>query len=157
GAGLTLHDVFRQQARRGPVSVRPVAERVSGRLGKGDSLEESLAAERDIFPQLFIDLAVVAEHTGQLPEVFAELEDYYRTQLSLPRQLRSQMTPPLVQFFAAVFVVAAMLFILGAIAESRQTEAADPVGLGLTGRKGAVIFLLVVFGLIGLLVAAYLV
>jgi type II secretory pathway component PulF len=87
--------------------------------------------------------------------VFAELEAYYRTQLSLRRQLRSQMLPPLVQFFAAVFVVAAMLFILGAIAESRQTEAADPVGLGLRGRKGAVIFLLVVFGLVGLLVATY--
>jgi type IV pilus assembly protein PilC len=155
GAGLTLRDVFRQQARRGHPSVRPVAERVGARLDQGESLEEALAGEPGVFPTLFIDLAVVAENTGRLPEVFGELEDYYRTQQSLRRQLRIQITPPIIQFVAAIFVVAAMLYILGAIAESRNTEAADPVGLGLKGRTGALVFLGVVFGLIGFLIGGY--
>ena len=83
GAGLTLLDVFRQQARRGHPSVRQVAERIRARLEQGDSLEEALALEPGVFPQLFVDLAVVAENTAQLPEVFAELEEYYRTQQTL--------------------------------------------------------------------------
>ena len=31
GAGLMLRDVFRQMARRGPVHVRPIAERIQDR------------------------------------------------------------------------------------------------------------------------------
>src|SRR2546423_884731 len=76
GAGLSLVDVFRQQARRGPPPLRPTVERIASRLDQGDSLEDALKAEGDRLPALFISMAVVGEQTGYLPEAFAELERY---------------------------------------------------------------------------------
>src|SRR6266404_4117165 len=85
GAGLTLRDVFRQQARRASGLMQPVAERIGAGLDQGESLQEALAREQASFPPLFIDIATVGEQTGTLPEMFGELEEYYRMQQQLVR------------------------------------------------------------------------
>jgi type IV pilus assembly protein PilC len=154
-AGLTLLDVFRQQARRGPPAVRPVAARITTELEKGESLEAALDRERDYFPPLFIDIALVGEESGNLPEMFGELEEYYRLQQSLIRQFRSQIILPVMNFFLAILVIAFMLFVLGVIAESHNTQATDPTGFGFTGKKGALRFLCLSFGLILILYLGY--
>src|SRR3954447_8090237 len=41
-AGLSLLDVFRQQALKGSAAVRPVAAEITGYLEKGESLEDAL-------------------------------------------------------------------------------------------------------------------
>src|SRR5947208_11560364 len=83
GAGLTLQHVFRQQAERGPLPVRPVASRISEDLEQGDSLEAALKRERAAFPHIFVALATVGEQTGSMPDVFAELEKYFLLQQRL--------------------------------------------------------------------------
>src|SRR5688500_16515764 len=45
GAGLSLPQVFRQQERRGPATVRAAAARIAGRLEGGDALETALKDE----------------------------------------------------------------------------------------------------------------
>src|SRR5260370_42352653 len=60
-AGLTLRHVFRHQATRGPLAVRPVAGRISEQIEKGDSLEQALKGEKDRFPPIFLALATVGE------------------------------------------------------------------------------------------------
>ena len=155
GAGLTLHDVFEKQARIGSLAVRPVAGRIAAQLERGSDLESALEPERASFPPLFVALAGVGEQSGQLPEVFAELEKYFRLQQKLWRQFASQIMWPLFQFFAAIFVIAGLLWILGLIAESNRTEAMDLFGVG-TGAKGAVTFLALVFGLMAAAAALYL-
>jgi type IV pilus assembly protein PilC len=154
-AGLNLVQVFRQQVERGTSPVRPVAGRLLARLDRGHSLEAALQDEQSVFPPLFIDLVVVGEQTGTLAEIFGELERYYRMQQTLRRQFRSQIALPVAQFFIALFVIAVMLYVLGMIADSRGTQAADPVGFGFRGRGGALLFLAVAFGLIGLVVGGY--
>ena len=42
GAGLTLRDVFRQQAARGDMRLRPVAGRIAAELDEGGALEDAL-------------------------------------------------------------------------------------------------------------------
>jgi type IV pilus assembly protein PilC len=158
GAGLRLVDVFRQQASRGPAAVRPVAGRITQVLERGGALEKALDRERSVFPPLFHDLAVVAEQTGNLPEVFGELEKYYVLQQRLRRQFWAGAAWPLIQFFAAVFVIAGMLLLLGIIAEMRGSPGEkpwDPLGLGLLGPSGAAIFLGIVFGSLTALAVAY--
>ena len=112
GAGLTLEHVFRQQADRGPLSVRPVAGRIWAELEQGGSLEAALKRERAAFPPMFVSLVTVGEQTGCMPDVFGELEKYFLMQQRLRRQLFTQIAWPLMQFFAAPFVVAGMLFLL---------------------------------------------
>jgi type IV pilus assembly protein PilC len=154
-AGLMLREIFRQQARRGPPNFRPVARHISEAIERGDSLKTALQLEKHRFPPLFLALAGVGEHTGNLPEIFGELENYYIMQQKFVRQFVTQSMMPVLQFLAAVFVIAGMMYILGLIAESTNTKPLDPLGVGLTGSRGAAIFLFIVFGSIGGLIAFY--
>ena len=96
------------------------------------------------------------DELGRASEVFGELEKYFRLQQKLWRQFRSQIAWPMFQFFAAVFVITGLIWLLGVIAETRGGEPVDALGLGLVGAKGAVTFLASVFGLIALGVGLYL-
>lgn len=141
GAGLTLVQVFRSQARNGPAELRPSAERIAQRLQLGESLEDALAVEKDRFPSMFIDLVGIGEQTGHLPEIFGELERYFQLQLSLRRQLRQQLTWPIFQFVAAVGIIALVILIFGYLGTGPNTKPIDPMGLGLVGVSGALTFL----------------
>src|SRR5256885_5711599 len=69
-AGLSLVDVFRQQAKRGPAAVRPVAESIAKDLEQGHDLERALKKHKTAFPPLFLSLASVGEQSGNMPEIF---------------------------------------------------------------------------------------
>jgi type IV pilus assembly protein PilC len=153
GAGLTLRDVFRQQAERGAPAVRPLAAEIRTSLEQGESLKDALERHRYRFPPLFLALASVGEETGQLPEIFTELEKYYILQQKLRRQVISQSIMPVIQLVLAFFVIALLILVLGIIGQSRKTQA--PGILGQTGGAGAILFLVLSFGSIGLLIAGY--
>jgi type II secretory pathway component PulF len=153
-AGLTLRHVFRQQAERGPLPIRPIADRIAGELEQGESLEAALKPERDALPPIFVALAGVGEQTGSLPDVFGELEKYFLLQQRLRRQFLFQIAWPLLQFFAAPFVIALMIFVLAVLSPS-GSQPFDPLGLGYTGVGGAIKLLLHFFGTIAALVLVY--
>src|SRR5581483_837677 len=152
-AGLTLRDVFRQQAEKGPGAVRPVAQRIQAALNRGDSLEQALELEKDSFPPLFLALTQVGEETGHLPEIFRELEEYFALQLKLRRQFRAQIILPVIQFVLALFVIAILITALGMIAATRGGD--PPRILGASGFQGGVNFLILCFGSFGLLWLGY--
>ena len=157
GSGLTLRDVFRQQTAKGRGPIRPAAARIAAELEKGDSLEDSLRRQESIFPPLLVSLAAVGEQTGMLPEVFTELEKYYVRQQQLRRRFISLTAWPLFQFLAAVFAIAGLIFALGLIPQETGMFALhfDPVGFGLSGSEGALLFLGSVFGFLLLLWGLY--
>ena len=70
-------------------------------------------------------LATVGEQTGMLPEVFRELEKYFQLQLRLRRQFLSQIAWPAFQLFAAIFVVAGLIWILGLLGQAPTTPSAS--------------------------------
>lgn len=144
GGGLSLVRIFELQAKKGPQSLRPMADRLAARLKEGDTLEDALDAETDRLPKLFCQLATIGERTGHLPEVFAELADYYEMQQSLRRDFVSQITWPVFQFFAAVFVIAGLIYILGIVSAGGEAEPIAPIGFGLTGTSGAITFLIAI-------------
>jgi type II secretory pathway component PulF len=154
GAGLPLTRVFEMQAKNGPAALRPVATRIVAKLERGDSLEEVLAAEGPNLPELFISMAAVGERSGRIPEVFAQLEDYYRLQGQMRREFRSQAIRPAVMFVGAVLVIAFTIFVLGQLAPE-GTNPSAPIGFGLTGASGAILFLIVVGSVVGGLILAY--
>jgi type IV pilus assembly protein PilC len=139
GAGLTLIRVFEMQARSGPVALREAAGRIARKLEGGDSLEEALAAAGPTLPELFVSLAAVGERSGRIPEVFGQLEEYYGLQAQMRREFRAQIAWPVFQFVAAVLVIALTIFILGLLATDDSPTA--PIGFGLTGTSGAILFL----------------
>jgi type II secretory pathway component PulF len=149
-AGLTLLRVFRQQAERGPAPVRPIAERMSQELEQGESLEEALKNETAHFPTMFVSLATVGEQSGNLPEVLGELEKYFVLQQRLWRDFYSRIAWPAIQFFLAPLIIAGMIYILGLL-----NSPFDPLGLGLKGTSGAILFLVFYFGGFAAVIAAY--
>jgi type IV pilus assembly protein PilC len=156
-SGLTVLDLFRQQAQRGAAGVRPVAGRIVAALESGDTLAGALQREADAFPPLLLSLVGVGEQTGMLAEVFGELERYFRRQQKLKRDFLARITWPAVQFVLAVFVLAGLIWVMGFLAgrSGYGGKPFDPLGLGLFGTSGALIFLGVVWGTIGAIAGLY--
>ncbi len=127
-----------------------MAGRIAAELDEGGALEDAMKRQGDAFPPLLTALASVGEQTGMLPEVFTELEKYYVRQQQLRRQFIAQTTWPIVQFFLAVFVLTAVIFIFGFLSPDFQP-------LGLSGPAGALIFLASVFGVLLFFAALYVV
>ena len=155
GAGLTLVDAFAHQQKRGG-KVGEVSGLIVAELREGDSLESALKKHAKRFPPLFVNLAGVGERAGMLAEIFGELERYFARQQKLKREFVGRIAWPLIQFVLAVFVIALLIFFLGQLpANNAPGQGYDPLGLGLLGGTGALIFLGIVFGTLGGLFAAY--
>ena len=147
-AGLGPVKIFKQQAKSGPRPLRAVAGEVADKLSKGESLADALEPHRNRFPPLFLELTAVGEQTGRLEDTFERLEEYYQAMLGTQRAFRAQLMYPIIQFFLAIFVVAFLIFILGILGIKM-----DPLGFGLTGTSGALIFLAIAFGFVAAVVA----
>jgi type IV pilus assembly protein PilC len=155
-AGLTVAQVFRQQAGKGSPRMRQTANGIATALEHGDSLEDALEREADLFPPLFLPLLRVAERSGMVSEVAAELEKYFTRQQKLFRRFVQQITWPAIQFFLAVLVLAMLIWIMGLLAESRgDKKPLDPLGLGLAGARGAWTFVGIVFGTLAVLAVGF--
>jgi type IV pilus assembly protein PilC len=158
-SGLTLRDVMDLLATNGPPRLRPVAAEISKQLKAGWSLQDAIAKQAHVFPPLFLALVTVGEESGNLPEVLTELEKYYRVQQKLRREFIDQISWPVIQLCLAVLVIAGLIWALDFVSKLNPGSEAskDPLGMGLVGTDGALIFLGVVFGTIAALVIAFLV
>jgi type IV pilus assembly protein PilC len=148
-SGLTVHEAFAHLARKGPFAARGVCTRVLASLQRGDDLSAALKKEQAAFPPLVVAMVSVGEHSGMLAEIFGHLEDHFVRQQQLWNAFVSKITWPVVQLILAVFVIAGLIYFLGIIADMRGPGAPpyDPLGLGLSGASGAMIFLGVVVGI----------
>lgn len=146
GAGLTILDVFKQQATRGQAAVRPVAARIAELVERGESLPDALNAVEGAFPPLFLALAGVGDQTGMMPEVFHELEKHFERQLSLQREFRGRITWPVVQLVLAALILTFLTWFMGQI-PGPDGKPIDILGIGLTGTAGAAAFLGAIVGL----------
>ena len=142
-AGLSPVKLFKQQAKSGPAEGREVAKDIAERLAKGDSIADATRRHRPRFPVLFLELVEVGEQAGRLGETFRELETYFEASASAARQFRAAMIWPAFTYVGAVLIIAMMLLVLGTLA-APGTKPFDPLGLGLLGVEGALIFLAIV-------------
>lgn len=118
--------------------MRPMTARLEERLRQGDSLSDAIDPEADALPPLFVAMCRVGEETGNLAEIFRDLEDYFELQNSIKRNFRAQIIWPAIQFVLAIFVITLMLLIMGWL-----NLQMDPIGLGV-GPKAALTFLIIV-------------
>ena len=139
--GLPPDKMFRQLARSGSASSRRLAETIAGRLKRGETIEAALAADRDRFPMLLVEMVAVGEQTGRLTEAFEELEQYFETVRDARTVFSRALVWPGFMYVSGILVVAVMLLVLGMIAPA-DGSGFDPLGLGLLGPTGAFAFLL---------------
>ena len=121
--------------------VQRVMRDVVSQLKSGEDVATALRSHAGVFPELMTDMVSVAEQTGALPEVLGSLADHYENNLRLRKDFYGQIALPLIQFVAAICIIAGLIFLLGMIATSRNSEPFDVLGLGLTGAAGAATWL----------------
>jgi type II secretory pathway component PulF len=159
-SGMTLRDGMRVLAERGTPRIRRVARNIGKELAAGWSFQAALEHQGRKFNSLFQALATVGEETGRLPEVMKDLENYYEMRRKQQAQLRAQAMLPILQFIAAVTVVAGLVYIMGQLPQqvvAGQKKPFDPLGLGLVGAQGAITFVSYVFGTIAAAILTFLV
>ena len=121
--------------------LRHVMNDVVTQLKSGEDVATALRSHEGYFPTLTVDMVNVAEHTGALPEVLRSLAEHYENNLRLRRDFLGLIALPAIQFTAAIFVIAGLIFFLGLIAGSSGSEPLDVLGFGLTGAEGALMWL----------------
>lgn len=121
--------------------MRRVTERVLVGLRRGADVASTLRAEGSTFPPLMIDMVAVAEQAGALPEVLIALADHYENLVRLRKSFIGAISFPLFQLIAAIFVIAGLIWLLGMFGGGEDGMTKDPLGMGLVGDTGALIWL----------------
>jgi len=122
---------------------------------RGDDVASAMRAQGDAFPKLMIDMVNVAEETGALPEILHSLADHYENNVRLRTNFISAIAFPVFQLVAAILVVAGLITLLGWISALTGSEPLDPLGWGLVGEQGALIWLTATFGTLFALFVAF--
>ncbi len=155
-SGVRLLDALKivQKQQRGPAG--PAIQQVAADVRKGTDLATAFREHGTFFPELMIDMISVAEHTGTLPEVLRSLADHYENLQRMKRTFLGAIAWPAIQLFAAIFIIAGLLLVLGWIAQANPgSDGFDPLGFGLKGASGAAIWLMWCFGSIAAVLVGY--
>jgi type II secretory pathway component PulF len=152
-AGIDLRSVWNREAAqaRGPTA-RERFRAVSEAINRGESVHDALAQTGRFFPPLFCELAEIGEQTGHVGESFRHLAEHYDQQLQIRRTFLASIAWPMLQLIASLAVIGFLIWIMGVIGQSGGNQI-DPLGLGLIGNRGLVIYLAIV-GLIAGAIAA---
>lgn len=95
-----------------------------------------------------LSMIQVGEETGSLPEILNELSRHYGEQAMLQRKLKSQITMPVFQFGMAIAVIAILILVLGFLPKEQGQPDYDPLGWGLKGATGSIVFLGIIISII---------
>lgn len=118
----------------------------------GQDVTSAFRKQAGAFPELMIDMVAVAEHSGHLPEVLKALGEHYENSLRLRRTFIAAIAWPVIQLGMAILIIGFLIFLLGAIADSKGGQPFDVLGLGLTGTSGAAIWFGWSFGAVAAIV-----
>lgn len=135
---------------------RRVLREITAQVEVGHDISTACRDQAGYFPEMFCDLVAVSEQSGSLPEVLIHLANHYDNLLRMRRTFLAAIIWPIIQFVAAVLIIAAVIVILGWVASlNPNTKPTDTLGLGLIGVPGAILWLSVTFGSVALLLGTY--
>ncbi|MCS7238278.1 MAG: type II secretion system F family protein [Thermoguttaceae bacterium] len=148
-SGLSLKQALERESTASYSLVfRQYLAAINKRIAEGESFYQALRECDDFFPALFVELVGIGETTGNLAETLLELAKLYQDRRNMLRGFLGAITPALAELVIALLVIGAFILIHGEITAARGIEA-DPLGLGLKGRTGFVIYFMIV-GILGL-------
>jgi type II secretory pathway component PulF len=140
GAGVDLRRAWHSESARVPRSCRPAMEVVAQGLAAGDDLSTALARAAAAFPADTRGMVRVGVATGHLAEVLRDIASHLARSIASRRALRAALARPAMQIVVATVAVAVIILASG-LSGDRGGEGIDFLGLGLTGPRGAAVFL----------------
>ncbi|MCL4190228.1 MAG: type II secretion system F family protein [Thermoguttaceae bacterium] len=143
-SGIDIRRTFAREAERARrPAFRSALETISGHVNRGSSLSHALAETGGFFPRLVHELVEVGEETGHLNDIFARLARHYDEQIRLRRSFLGAISWPVLQLVMSILVIGFLIWIMGTIGSGTV----DPLGWGLIGNSGLLIYAEIVFGM----------
>jgi len=148
-AGIEVRKAWNDEIGRTNPRYRPAIAEISDRVARGNTFSQALERTGDAFPPLFRELVSLGDATGRLPDILRRLAEQYEHQLELKRSFRAALRWPLIQLCAAIAIVGFLIWITGIFGNSANGEPYDPLGFGLQGTSGLLIYMAIVAALVG--------
>jgi type IV pilus assembly protein PilC len=83
------------------------------RLRSGSSFGDAIAQHPKVFPGYYIAVVRAAELTGRLDDALDQLSEYLEREVTAKKEIKSQLTYPIIVFFLAIAAVVVMsIFVL---------------------------------------------
>ena len=82
---------------------------VLANVEKGNTLADSMAAEKDIFPDIMVHMVEAGESSGSLDTSFARVAVHFEKEAKLKATIRKATIYPIILIFAVIGVIAVML------------------------------------------------
>lgn len=155
-SGVSLLEALKVVAKQQQGLTTTALTQIATDVRKGSDLASAFCEHGQYFPELMVDMIAVAEQTGALPEVLKGLSDHYENLLRMRKSFLGAIAWPVFQLLAAIFVIAGLILVMGWIQGSTAVENRfDPLGFGLFGETGALIWLTGCFGTLAAIVFGY--
>ena len=140
-AGIDARTMWAREADRATGPLRRQLRSISEDVNRGGSLAEALAQTGDFFPRIFREMVEVGEETGHVDDVLLQLADHYQNRLTMRRTFLATIAWPMFQLFVSLFVIGALIWIMGMLREITGNRSLDILGFGLVGNQGLAIYL----------------
>src|SRR5262245_4493286 len=115
-SGVAIQKAFELASTKGTdARARRALAGVATAIRNGEEVADAMRDQGRAFPRLMIDMVSVAEKTGSLPEILQSLADHYENNLRLRRNFYTAIAWPMFQLFAAIFVIAIAIWVIGMI------------------------------------------
>lgn len=115
-------------------------------ISAGNEISAAMRGQGGTFPELMIDMIEMSEGTGSLPEVLTHLAEHYESHLRLRREFVGSIIWPVFQLVAAVLIIALLILIFGMVDDNPGGPNLKQLVFGLSGVRGAIIWLTCTFG-----------
>lgn len=107
---LTILDILRKQITN--KKLRLATEEIFEDLQKGLTFSESLLKQKKVFPDLFINMVIAGENTGNLDIMMDKMADHYEKENKINNKVKSAMIYPIVLSVVSIFVVIFLLTVV---------------------------------------------
>ena len=138
-AGIDIRRTWQREAETSRGRMQPVVAEVRDAVAKGETLSAALAHTGQSFPPLFLEMVQVGEESGTLGQVFHRLARHYGRQSQMERAFLAGIAWPMLQLVGAIVVIGILILVMGIIPQ-RGSEPIDPLGFGLIGMPGFIIY-----------------
>jgi type IV pilus assembly protein PilC len=143
-AGIDIRRSWQREAESARGRMQPAVADVRDAVAKGETLSAALARTGKSFPPLFLEMVEVGEESGTLGQVFHRLAAHYRRQTKMERVFLAGIAWPMLQLVAAIVVIGILILVMGII-PARGGERIDPLGFGLIGVPGFIVYCVFIF------------
>jgi len=138
-AGIDARRAWATAAGRVPRRWWPFRDAVAAGLAAGEPLAEALRRAGDAIPPLVTALIAVGEAGGRDAEAVRDVATVLERGIRTRRELRAALAGPAVRLVAALAAVVVLILVNGGIT-TLDGRPIDILGLGLSGRTGAIRF-----------------